>query len=439
MASILGSLLLNVVSSVRYLYTAFFYLITPLIVLRLWWRGRLAPAYRQRWMERFGFFQQRPRTSQTIWVHAVSVGEVLAAIPMLKALQSNYPQITLVVTTMTPTGSERVRVAFGDSVFHVYAPYDLPCALGRFLQRVRPQLAIIMETELWPNTVHACHKRGIPVVVANARLSARSARGYQRFARLIKPMLAEITVVAAQHADDAARFQALGLDDQHCRVIGSIKFDITIDPALREAAARLRTDWGLARPVLLAASTHQGEDELVLAAFTSLLGWQSEALLVLVPRHPERFDAVATLCARQFSVQRRSQGGMVDAATQVLVGDSMGEMMTFFGACDVAFVGGSWVESGGHNMIEPAAWAKPVLSGPSLFNFAEASRLLVAAGGMQVVDNPEQLAEQAQRLLAQPEVAVVMGQKALAVADANRGALARLLAIIDSQLASVKS
>jgi 3-deoxy-D-manno-octulosonic-acid transferase len=425
---------------VRYLYTAFFYLITPLILLRLMWRARLAPAYAERWSERFGFFKAANiKPIGSIWVHAVSVGETLAALPMIKALQARYPELTLVVTTTTPTGSERVRAVLGDSVFHVYAPYDLPDCLSRFIARVKPQLAIIMETELWPNTIHACHQRDIPVVVANARLSAKSARGYQRFAALAQPMLSELSVVAAQHQDDASRFQSLGLTSEQSQVTGSIKFDITIDEALNTQAEALRQDWGVERPILLAASTHLGEDEKVLEAFAAISRQQPDALLVLVPRHPERFGSVADLCRQQFTVQKRSDGGPVEADTQVLVGDTMGEMMKFFGACDIAFMGGSWIESGGHNMIEPAAWGKPILSGPSLFNFAEVSRLLIEAQGMQVVDNPAQLAESVVQLIGNTDQQQAMGQKALAVADANRGALDRLLAIIAGQLVGKNS
>ncbi|BFM14006.1 lipid IV(A) 3-deoxy-D-manno-octulosonic acid transferase [Maricurvus nonylphenolicus] len=418
----------------RYLYTAFFYLITPFILLRLLWRSRLAPAYAKRWQERFGFFGH-VRAQDSIWVHAVSVGETLAALPMIKSLMQRYPDTPIVVTTTTPTGSERVKAALGDSVLHVYAPYDMPGCVGRFLNRVQPKLAIIMETELWPNTVAACHRRGIPVVLANARLSAKSAKGYQRFSALAAPMLSQLSVVGAQHHDDAQRFYDLGLSQQQCQVTGSIKFDITLGEELRSAAQDLHNDWAdcSGRPILLAASTHLGEDEKVLQGFHRILEQQPTTLLVLVPRHPERFDKVADLCRQQFTIQRRSEGGRIEGGTQVLVGDTMGEMMTFFGACDMAFMGGSWIESGGHNMIEPAAWGKPVFTGPSLFNFAEVSRLLIEAEGMGVVDTPEALASEVCRLIENPDQAKAMGENALAVADANRGALDRLLAIIDQQ------
>lgn len=418
----------------RHLYSLLFYLLTPLLLLRLYWRARLAPAYGERWGERFGRVPPRPGTRPALWIHAVSVGETLAALPMIRQLQARYADHDLIVTTMTPTGSERVRAALGDSVIHVYAPYDMPLCVNRFLRRLRPRLAIIMETELWPNTVHACHRRGIPVLLANARLSARSARGYARFGALIRPMLQQLTLVAAQHEDDAGRFLALGLAPARCVVTGSIKFDITLDAALQAKARQLRSDWGRARPVLLVASTHPGEDEKVLEAFALLLAVHPDLLLVLVPRHPERFAPVAALCRRQYRVQMRSAGGAVDPATQILLGDTMGEMMAFFGAADIAFMGGSWIASGGHNMIEPAAWGKPVLSGPSLFNFAEVSRLLLSAGGMQVVATPQALSAAVAALLQDPASAARMGAAALAVAEANRGALARLLAQVAAQL-----
>jgi 3-deoxy-D-manno-octulosonic-acid transferase len=420
----------------RYFYTLCFYVFLPLVVLRLLWRARSAPAYAQRWNERFGFFTARRSSRPAIWVHAVSVGETLAALPMIRQLQARYPHHELIVTTTTPTGSERVRAALSDSVFHVYAPYDLPDCLGRFLRRVRPQLAVIMETELWPNTIHACHRRQIPVVVANARLSEKSARGYERFAALSRSMLQQITVIAAQHADDGERFVSLGLPPSALVIAGNIKFDLTLDEEVRERAHALRKRWQSSgqRPVLLAASTHQGEDSLLLQAYEQLRVSHPELLLALVPRHPERFDRVVTEAASRYRTQRHSQSGPVAAETQVLVGDTMGEMMPMLGAADVVFMGGTWVPNGGHNLIEPAAWGKPIFCGPSLFNFAEVSRLLIASSGLQVMDTPAELATAVAELLESAELTERMGAAAKAVAEANRGALERLLVVIDGQL-----
>ncbi|TNE84076.1 MAG: 3-deoxy-D-manno-octulosonic acid transferase [Gammaproteobacteria bacterium] len=421
----------------RLAYSLFFYLMTPLILLRLVWRSRRAPDYRKRWGERFGFVPRIDEGQQVVWVHSVSVGETLAAVPMIRELQRCYPKALLVITTMTPTGSARVRAIFGDSVYHVYAPYDLPCVLRRFLRRVHPDLLVIMETELWPNLIHHCRRRHVPMVVANGRLSEKSANGYRRFSALTGPMLQAVDAIAAQHRDDGARFLSLGLPEDRLIITGNIKFDLDLDTALKEKAFELRTQWQGegARPVLLVASTHRGEDEVVLQAFQRLLGDFPSLLLVLVPRHPERFDEVAQLCAgRRLKVVRRSSGDVPAPGDQVLLGDTMGELLLFFGACDIAFVGGSLVPVGGHNLIEPAAWQVPVLSGPHLFNFAEASRLLLDAGGMAICEDAESLAQKVTELLSAPEAAAAMGAAAKSVAESNRGALARLLAVIEHQL-----
>ena len=419
------------------LYSLLFYLLTPFILLRLIWRGRKAPDYRKRWVERFGFVPTVDPGQQVIWVHSVSVGETLAAVPMIKELQLRYPEALLAVTTMTPTGSARVRAVFGESVYHVYAPYDLPGVLSRFLQRVQPNILVIMETELWPNLVHCCRDRDIPVVVANARLSEKSAKGYSKFSKLTEPMLRRINCVAAQHEDDGERFLGLGLSKKQLIITGNIKFDLHLDDDLKNRAAALRAQWRSEanRPVLLAASTHRGEDEIILDSFEQIRRSCSELLLVLVPRHPERFDEVAQLCAgRNLQVVRRSGGNPPLRDDQVVLGDTMGELLLFFGACDIAFVGGSLMPVGGHNLIEPAAWQVPILSGPHLFNFSEASRLLLAEKGMVVCESAEDIAGKVLELIENPEVASQMAVSAKAVADNNRGALNRLLGVIEHQL-----
>ncbi len=421
----------------RLVYSLLFCLLTPLILLRLLWRSRLAPEYRRRWDERFGFVTDIPSVRQVIWVHSVSVGETLAAVPMIRELQRRYPHALLAVTTMTPTGSARVKAVFGDSVYHVYAPYDIPCVLRRFLKRLHPALLVIMETELWPNLICCCHEQQIPVVVANARLSANSAKGYRKFAALTSPMLGCINTIAAQHQDDGERFLSLGLSAQQLVVTGNIKFDLDIDDELKQRAAELRSQWRgtSGRSVLLAASTHRGEDDIVLDAFARLLEHYPHLLLVLVPRHPERFDEVAQLCeGRKLKVVRRSHEIVPTLPDQVLLGDTMGELLLFFGACDIAFVGGSLVPVGGHNLIEPAAWSVPVLSGPQLFNFAEASSLLLQAGGMAICEDAAAIDAAVSKLLTSTETASRMGAAAKSVADNNRGALERLLAVIERQL-----
>ncbi len=419
----------------RWLYTALFYCSLPLIAARLWWRGRRAPAYRQRVAERFGFFPARV-APQGIWVHAVSLGEVIAAAPLVRALMQRHPELPLTVTTMTPTGSERVRALFGDAVFHVYAPYDVPGCIARFLRRVRPRLLVIVETELWPNTIHACAMRGIPVLLANARLSEKSARGYRRFAAVTAPMLRELGKVVAQNAQDGARFVALGLPAERLVVSGSIKFDIAIDADLYARAQQQRECWRSAeRFVWIAASTHAGEDEIILQAHRQLRAHCPQALLILVPRHPERFDEVAALIARNdFAFARRSAAEPVANDTAVLLGDTMGELLLLYGCADCAFVGGSLIARGGHNTLEPAAWGLPVITGASDFNFREISALLQREQALAVVRDANSLAAELQLLAADVELRLQRGNAAKTVVANNRGALDKLIGEIERLL-----
>ncbi|MBV2133609.1 lipid IV(A) 3-deoxy-D-manno-octulosonic acid transferase [Pseudomonas sp. MAP12] len=420
----------------RALYTLLLHLALPLIALRLYLRGRQAPAYRQRIAERFAF-QLPPLKRGGFWVHAVSVGESIAAAPMIRALRERHPELPITVTCMTPTGSERIRALFGDQVQHCYLPYDLPWAAARFLDRLQPKLAVIMETELWPNHIHQCARRGIPTVLANARLSEKSARGYARFKGLTRPMLAEMSWIAAQTEAEAERFRQLGARPECVSVTGSIKFDLTIDPELKPRAQALRSSWGAEkRPVWIAASTHAGEDEIILAAHRQLLAEHSDSLLVLVPRHPERFEAVHVLCQREgFATVRRSSGSAVGEGIQVLLGDTMGELLFLYALADVAFVGGSLVPAGGHNLLEPAALGVPVLSGPHLFNFLEIAAQLRGAGALVVVADCEALARQLRQILNETEELQRMGSAGLVVLRANQGALARLLGGVERLLA----
>lgn len=412
----------------RHLYTLLLHLALPLIALRLALRARKAPAYARRIRERFSFGLP-PLQTGGIWVHAVSVGESIAAAPMIRALQARHPELPITVTCMTPTGSERIQALFGDSVQHCYLPYDLPWAAARFLNRVKPRLAVVMETELWPNHIHQCAKRGIPVALANARLSERSARGYARFGKLTAPMLAELSLIAVQTQAEAQRFLALGARPECVDVTGSIKYDLKIDAELPQRAAELRRQWQTEqRPVWIAASTHAGEDEIILAAHRQLLKTRTDALLILVPRHPERFEAVHELCLNQgLTTRRRSTGQDVQAGDQVLLGDTMGELLFLYALADIAFVGGSLVANGGHNLLEPAALGKPVLSGPHLFNFLEIATQLREAGALSEVENAEQLAGRLATLLDAPTEMARMSQAGLAVLKANQGALQRLL------------
>lgn len=425
--------LLSSLSMNRHLYSLLFHLALPLIAGRLIWRAWRAPAYARRIAERFAFGLP-PLKPGGIWVHAVSVGESIAAAPMIKALLERYPQLPITITCMTPTGSERIQALFGGPEYqgrvqHCYMPYDLPWAAQRFLNRLQPGLAVVMETELWPNHIHQCWRRGIPVALANARLSERSARGYGRFARLTAPMLAELSLIAAQTEAEAQRFVALGARADSVEVTGSIKYDLSIDSQLPERAADLRRHWAAdQRPVWIAASTHAGEDEIVLAAHRQLLQHFPDALLILVPRHPERFGSVFELCQRAGLVTcRRSLQQPVEAATQVLLGDTMGELLFLYALADIAFVGGSLVPNGGHNLLEPAALGKPVLSGPELFNFLEIAAQLRSAGALGEVQDADTLAAMVARLWQQPAEIARMREAGREVMARNQGALQRLL------------
>lgn len=421
----------------RALYTLLFHLGLPLLALRLWLRARKAPAYAQRLGERFAFRLPALQPGG-IWVHAVSVGESIAAAPMIRQLLLRHPELPITVTCMTPTGSERIQALFAGEprIQHCYLPYDLPWAAGRFLDHVRPRLAVIMETELWPNHVHQCARRGIPVALANGRLSERSAKGYARFARLTAPMLAEMSLLAVQTEVEAQRFLALGARPECVQVTGSIKFDLNVDPALPVRATHLREQWqARERAVWIAASTHEGEDAVVLAAHRQLLESHADALLILVPRHQERFASVHALCKAQgFATVQRSLGQPVTAQTQVLLGDTMGELLFLYALADIAFVGGSLVANGGHNPLEPAALAKPVLSGPHMFNFLEIGAMLREAGALVEVDDARGLATAVRQWIELPRDAVRSGEAGLAVMRANQGALNRLLDALDAKL-----
>lgn len=422
----------------RLLYSALFYCLLPLLLLRLLWRSRRARGYRQRLPERFGFFPARgDLDGPAIWVHAVSVGETQAVAPLVEALLRACPGHRVVLTTTTPTGSERVRALFGERVFHVYAPWDLPGPVCRFLRRTRPRLLLIMETELWPNMLHYSHAAGCRTVLANGRLSAASARGYARVGTLSRQLLAELDMVACQTPADGERFLTLGLPAAALKVTGSIKFDLQLDQDLVARAEALRQAIGSGRrQVLVAASTHPGEEALILAAFRHVRQRFGDSLLVLVPRHPERFDEVHTLCSNQgWRVRRRSAGLAPTAGDDVLLGDTMGELLLLLGTATVAVVGGSLVPRGGHNVLEAAAWGVPVVTGPSTENFAEACDLLVAAGAMLRLESATGLASCLLDLLADPQRCQRMGAAGQKVLSDNRGATRRLLALLEPLLA----
>ena len=430
---------------IRFLYTLMWRLALPLVLARLWWRGRQEPGYRKFWNERLGIYGRRAANDEplTIWVHAVSVGETRAAEPLVEALLKRYPRGRIVLTHMTPTGRATGKSLFGKHgarVVQSYLPYDLPALVQRFIAHFEPRICILMETEVWPNLIAGCNRRHVPVVLANARLSERSLRKGRKLGRLMADAARGIALVAAQTGDDAARIRALGV--ANVAVTGSIKFDVAVPPAALAIGAQLKKQFGAegmaARPVLLCASTREGEEAPILDAFGAACeaaALPEGALLLLVPRHPQRFDAVEALVReRGIAVQRRSAlaqpGACVDAATRVVLGDSMGEMFAYYASCDIAFIGGSLQPLGGQNLIEAAALGKPVLIGRHTFNFAQVSDDAVAAGGALRVADAGDLMQQAARLLADDTARNAMGRAGLAFANQHRGATARTIDLL---------
>lgn len=417
------------------IYTLLLYLIQPIVWLKLLWRSRKAPAYRQRWLERYGFCKNKVKANG-ILVHAVSVGETIAAIPLIKALQQKYPQLPITVTTMTPTGSERVKSLLKDSVSHVYLPYDLPGAIKRFLKTTKPKIVIIMETELWPNFINQCYKQKIPLIIANARLSERSAARYGKLGKAVKQLFSKISMVAAQNQQDGERFVSLGLPADHLAITGSIKFDINLSNEQHQKINQLTQQWQLKRPVLIAASTHSGEDEIILTAFKKLLLKHANLLLILVPRHPERFKTVEKLISDSgFNYLKRSTNQTPTAQTQIVLGDTMGELLELYAMADIAFVGGSLVKQGGHNPLEPALHHMAIITGEYFFNFQVICEQLIEAQGMIVCTNSaDDLYSTIDRLLNDNSRRVQLGENAYHVLMQNQGALSRLLAVINHYL-----
>lgn len=405
----------------------------PFILLRLLWRSRKAPDYRKRVCERLGYAPAA--LEHSIWVHAVSVGETIAATPFIKALQKQFPNLPIVVTNMTPTGSARAKAAFGDSVKHAYVPYDIPGAVTRFINRTHPKILIVMETELWPNLFSICKQKNIPILLANARLSEKSARGYRAIASLTREMLSAICTLASQGFADAERFIALGMKKENVIVTGNIKFDLVLPENLAEKSQALRTAIGTNRLVWIAASTHPGEDEIILSAHHEIRKKFPNALLILVPRHPERFNSVAQLCTQNnFSVARRSLNETCSDSTAIYLADTMGEMMLMYSISDIAFVAGSFAQVGGHNMLEPAALGKPIITGPVLFNFAEISEMLINAKGMIKVTDANELAETVARIFADENYRKQVGGNALSIVEKNRGALRKQVEVVERLL-----
>ena len=399
----------------RHLYTIALRLALPLILLRLWWRGRREPGYRANVQERLGIYVG-DRPDKALWVHAVSVGEARAAAPLVRALTSLLPDHALVMTCTTAAGRETLKQVYGESVIAAFLPYDYPESIQGFLERFRPRFGVLMETELWPNLLAQCQRHRVPVALANARMSDKSARGYRRWRALMGPGIRSLAAVCAQSADDAERLRALGAP--RVEVTGNLKFDVALDAAQLAAGREWKANLG--RPVLLLASTRDGEEKLLLDE----LG-EGRFLTVVVPRHPQRFDEVA-----QWADARRSRNEAPKEKTRIYLGDTMGEMAFYYAACDVAVIGGSFLPLGGQNLIEALAAGAPVVVGPSMFNFAEATRLALEAGAAIQVTDPRAAVRQAVELLSDRTKAREMAQAGKKLCAAHRGATQRHLAIL---------
>ncbi|MGQ0286421.1 lipid IV(A) 3-deoxy-D-manno-octulosonic acid transferase [Pasteurellaceae bacterium 22721_9_1] len=421
----------------RLCYTLAMYALQPFILLFMLGRSIKSPNYRKRLNERYGLFyatQQKTKPNGII-VHAASVGEVIAATPLVRRIQAEYPNLAITVTTVTPTGSDRVKSAFGDSVAHFYLPYDLPDALKRFLAFIQPKACIVIETEIWPNLIRQLNLRNAPFIIANARLSARSARRYGWVKQYLTNVLNEIRLIAPQDDISGQRYLDLGYKGQ-LTLTGNIKYDLVITDELRQKITEFKQEWIGSRPVWIAASTHEGEEKIILETHRTLLNKYPDLLLILAPRHPERFNQVAGFIEKEkLTYCRRSQNLKDCAQSQVLLGDSMGELMLMYGVSDIAFVGGSLVKHGGHNPLEPLAFKLPVISGQHTFNFPEVfHKLLMVNAVLEVNSDSNSLADAVECFLSSPSLCERFGQAGYEVLIENRGALQRLLVLLTPYL-----
>jgi 3-deoxy-D-manno-octulosonic-acid transferase len=411
---------------IRVAYSFFLYLLTPLILLRLWYRGKKAPDYRKRIAERFGVFDT-PKYAIDVWFHAVSLGEVIATIPMIESmLAKNY---TIAVTTMTPTGSNKLVSHFGNRVFHVYLPIDTPSNVKRFLKKLKPQVGIIMETEIWPNLIYYCSLSNLPLIVANARLSVKSYNGYRKIKYLIQPLLKKLSLVIAQSEDDGERFCQLGLPQRNLSILGNVKFDVDIGKVNHHLMSQIRTNIGLQRIIIIAASTHDGEEKQLLTIYSRLRKKYSQCLLIIAPRHPERFDSVNRLCSGYVCVRRSALNELSDK-TEILLVDSLGELLTFYALSDIAFVGGSLKAIGGHNVLEPMALGVPVITGPHLFNFKHITKQLIEAKAMIIAKDTEALYENLNELIANQALRKQLEKSASIVLNQNQGIVEKYVELI---------
>ena len=422
----------------RFVYAIVTYLVMP--VYAAYWiaRGLGNRSYRDRFGQRFGFGYP-PMPGGSIWIHAVSVGEVQAAVPLVNALAKQFPDRRLLVTTVTPTGAERVQALFGDSVQHCYIPFETPYAVTRFFNSVQPDIALILETEIWPNLYHECGQREIPLILVSARISPKSVDNYRRFLPLFRQTLSYGIVIAAQSASDAERFKRLGAAPERTWITGNIKFDIELPNDLLERGDNFRRDNFEGRPVWVAASTHEREEEQVLYAHEMVRQQFPNALLILVPRHPERFAAVRNLLHKQgLNFVARTDGVPCTADTEVYFGDTMGDVPMFYAAANVAFVGGSLVPIGGHNLLEPAALGLPVVTGPHLFHTQDIADKFEKLGASIAVNNAGQLGAAVADLFADEATAIDIGNRGRQIVQQNKGALDRLLKLLQPLLSTIR-
>jgi len=414
----------------RLIYTVLFYLLSPAYFARLLWRGFGNKAYWYRWNERLGITKIPPSLNKSvIWIHAVSVGEVNASIPLIRSLLGNYPDAEVLVTTSTPTGSEMLLNRLGGRVKHQYMPIDLPFFINKFLDNWNPKILIILETEIWPNLITICKERGIFISLVNARLSEKSKQRYIRYLPLIQPIIKKIDLILAQYESDASRFKELA--NREVFLCGNLKFDQDIPDEINSIVDNIRTEWsvnGQRREVLIAASTHDPEEKIILKAFNEIKGKLKNPLLILVPRHPERFKTVHKLSLRNnLKVSLRSKQQDVSEDIDVLLGDTMGELSFLYSLSDVAFVGGSLIDHGGQNLLEPASLSLPIISGPSLRNFQEIALELELAGALKIVASSQDLSSCFIDLMENDVNRKISGESANKVFIKNRGSLNLIL------------
>ncbi|HIF52112.1 MAG TPA: 3-deoxy-D-manno-octulosonic acid transferase [Thiotrichaceae bacterium] len=415
----------------RLLYTLIVYLLVPFVLLRLFWLGLKNPAYRIRWQERFGFFSWTSFNKPVLWIHAVSVGEVNAATPIINRLLDQYSHYQIIVTTVTPTGAVTLEQHFDKIIKHLYLPYDLPYSVKRFLNIIKPSILITMETEIWPNLYYACQCSDIPILIINARLSEKSSKGYRMVSSLMKQTLMKVDVIAAQTKNDAERFISFGADKSKVYVTGNLKFDISIQHSITEQAQSLKRYFSVNRPVWIAASTQEGEEEIVLGAHKRVLEKYPDTILILAPRHPDRVNKVTLLCdIAEVKYIKRTEQKSFSRDDNVYLLDTLGELQLHYAASQIAFVGGSLVKTGGQNMMEPASLGLPVISGLHTYNFTEITDLLLEEDALAIVSNELELANEICVLLADANRRHNIGEKGRQVIEANKGNIDRLMEII---------